>query len=239
MLDLDVSGMMERLRGMDLREPAARLTAVTDVMRPVMGEILAGTPVDTGRLRRGYAMAANAAGLGPAMVNIIKPTKYGHLAVGALFRQIGHFERQVKTLEQIAAGGKSGRGGWYQREFISPQQARSRIGAARRRLVRAKEELAKHHNRAITIGAMARAGGNTGNRLATTVREKIYGGSGRLIHTDTFTGFQIHNLEPHATIIEHNTGSVKEALTKAKAFRIRRVGRKYLAQLEGRKAGAA
>lgn len=230
MLQLDATKLYQKVRTYEQRSPGARLEAAREVMAPLMAEIVALTPIDTGRLAAGYAQAANAAGLGPIAVPPIQPSKRAEEAERKLEEQIKYFQKVVEQLDRIIAAG----GGQFQGKGIDRSTATRRRATAQRRVQRAQKQLEKwlgSNDRGIVIGLFFAAGGTTGNQVATTVREDVKGGTGSAVVTQFFSGYRIHNLEPHATLVERNTGTVKAALNGAKAFRIKRVGRKYLASI--------
>lgn len=188
-----------------------------DVVQGVMTAIITNVPHDTNRLKRGYAMAANQANLGPFPVPDVQASKYRKDLGNRLSYQIAKFENSVAFWERIIQTrylSKGRKGKWL-------RDAQSKKRTAEKRLARAKEEADKFGatDSALVIFRSSKSG------LTMTVRDKVYGGEGREISRPGFHGYQIHNLEPHASIVEKNTRVVAKALADGKALGLKMKGR--------------
>lgn len=214
-LKADNRQLRRKLGALDRNTPAASAAALKGVMGGAMDEIIRGTPVDTARLKAGYAQAANAAGLGPFPVPAIKESKNYGAAVDKLTDQLAFWQRIVDRYEREGRTDK-----WYRRAVRTRDQAAA--------------QLAKLTKTSVVVGLFANAGG-PGRRLKTTVRDKVYGGTGEFRMVGGMPFYRIHNREFHATFVErgqkgNSRGNyvVKTALTKARAFGVRRHRGKFL-----------
>lgn len=202
---------------------------------------------DTNRYVRGWALANNMAGLPSIPVPQIVPSKYAETYLKILGDQVDTFSMRAAQLDRLIEDrfrrtGRPMRGVYYRE--LSGKLERTLV-----RLEKAREELrkaARRHELKIPdylfMGLYNKGGiytpikgvnskGKTARQLVS-IRTKVYGGDGRMVVTDTATIFQLHNREPHATLVEHRWGYVWVALRFARSTGIRQMGKRYVSGME-------
>ncbi len=203
---VDTSGLRRKLRGIGGNAERARRVALTEMLTPAMASIINESPRDTHRLVRGWMMAANGAGLGSYALPPIRPSQFQGL-VGARRR----LERQAQRWSAIVAR--------YERQNRTKDKWYRQAVRTRDRAV---EELAKLDDTSLVIF------GGRGRRLNITVRNKVYGGRGEMLNAGGRTFVRLHNLEPHASIIEKRNRAVRAALAGLRSMGVRRYGKSYM-----------
>lgn len=206
---LDDSGLRAKLARYRRNAPAARLEVLEHATRELVSEVVANEPRDTNRLVRGYMLAANQAGVGNFAVPAVKEGSFLKSAniQQRLESQLARWDRIVQSYER-----KGRRDKWYNRAVKTRDRAR--------------EELAKLDPTSIAI-----FGNSKKRRLDVTVRNKVYGGKGFRSHVAGRTFITIHNLEPHASIVESRNRVVRSAQSRMKAFGVKRYSRAYLRRM--------
>lgn len=218
---LDISGLKKRVDSMLAKSADAAGLSVESLMNPVMRQIVGEVPVDTHRLQRGYAMAANQAGLGPFPVPAVNPSKWRDKVNMETAAQIDRFERAVKYWKNIiqyryvAKGRSTGKG--Y-------TDALKKLAMYEKRLRKA-QIIAARFGFGLESIAIYRSS-KTG--ITVTVRDKVYGGEGKRVQVPGFNGVEIHNLEPHASIVESYDHTVRDAFAAAKGTGLVRFKNSYL-----------
>jgi hypothetical protein len=172
----------------------ARTAALTTAMDLAASEILAKTPVDTHRLKRGFVMAFNEMGLKPRPVPEITESKRKWKKQRKLVRQLLFLDFKVKTME--AVGPLDPGATKILRKYIQWRQ-------------RALEELEKFAGDSIIAI-------NKGRGVEITVRNKVYGGRGAVVQGDGVTRLEGVNLEAHASIRERTNRNVVSSLSSLK-----------------------
>ncbi len=206
----DISKLKARIASYTANMADARMAALVVAVNPAATEILAKTPVDTHRLKRGFAMAFNQMGLPPRVVPEISESKRKWKKQKKLVRQLMFLNFVVSQFEQKFPLDR-GETKLYQKYY----QWRDR----------AKEELEKFSGDSIVVI-------NKGRGVEITVRNKVYGGRGAVIEGDRFTRLEGVNLEPHASIRERTDRNVTTALASAKGVGgVKTTRGKYLAAI--------
>ncbi|MEM1185218.1 MAG: hypothetical protein AAGI53_09475 [Planctomycetota bacterium] len=259
--DRNFRAIMAALRKARARVGAKTLRAGAEVFVDVVTEI---TPRDTNRLVRGWVLAANDAGLDIRAVPPIRPSTRRDQWLEALTEQVDYWQGKVKRFAGLRE--------LYEREDRAnplkkdgtPRKRRTRqpyyrklgrrLRQAERRLGRAEEELAKAAESEGFLffdrGGFAFGSGSytkSGLRKLTSVRDQLYGGTGEVRHVNRKTYLRLHNLEPHATLIERNAKfghPVRTAMGVAKQLGVRRMSRKAVRELrqvqaEARRGGGS
>lgn len=194
--------------------------SVIDLMNPVMRQILDKTPTDTNRLKRGYAMAANDATLGPFSVPKIQPSKYRGQLNDRFAIQIIRFENMVTFWERLIYNRYTSKN----RHDKWERDAERKLRVARKRLARAQQEAAKFGFTPEAIAIFR----SSKNGLTITARTKMYGGVGKRVQVPGFNGVEIHNLEPHASIVESYKHAIRDAFATVSGSGLVRFKNSYL-----------
>jgi hypothetical protein len=204
--------LVQKLRRIDARTTEGAKVVLKTALGDAMTRIITRQDRDTNRLVRGYAMAANAAGLGPFPVPDVVRSKRYEEALARLEQQLAWWQSNVE---------------WFERKGLTNHKGYRRAVRVRDR---AKEELEKLTGTSVVIGLYSSAGGKgkSGRRLRTTVRAKVYGGTGELRLVAGRPYYRIHNREPHATIVEKRNRLVATSLAELRAYGVRRQRRNFL-----------
>lgn len=222
-LSLDISGLKKRVDSMLRKAEDAAGLSVNALMEPVMRQIVENVPVDTHRLQRGYAMAANQAGLGPYPVPSVTTSKYRDKVIGEMAAQIDRFEKSVAYWKGVLQNRYISKG----REGKWKRDAEKKVRMYEGRLRKAQIQAAKFgfSPEAIAIYRSSKTG------LTVTARDKVYGGTGKRVKVPGFNGVEIHNLEPHASIVESYDHTVREAFASARGSGLVRFQNTYLKRI--------
>ena len=209
--------------------------------------------------QRAFNAAAGSAACGDLAVTVdsIRRSKYRGEFVRILAAQHDDMLRRFK-----AKAGRLDR--WYDSKgrkhdawYASEQRKLERLG---RSIDRASEEIDKliaddaEGGTAILMKNVSWAGIARGNKLANvdlsteqaalktrlaTVRTKVYGGTGRVVGTGGLKWYcQLHNLEPHARVVEWRFHTVAKARSLVGSFGVRRVGRAMVERIAAAANGA-
>lgn len=223
---------------------ARRLAAIRAALGPAMRSVTLKMPTDTNRLVNSYVIGSHAVGLAE-FVGPIRPlqrSKYVDKQEAAVERQVDGFKsrvvywrKQVALLERAVAKHGSAAtiylNGQRQDSFGNRlADARKRLAKAQKNVERAQREAEKwgRAEHAIVIGTFAP---RRGRAIGTQVIEKVYGGTGRIVHTAESTMVTITSLEPHAAIVEARDHIVRDAKAGLRAVGVRTVGRKVAGEL--------
>lgn len=197
-----------------------------DQAREFVQFVVTAAPKDTNRYARAWAMAGNAAGLGPFPVPEVRESRFWAQNRERLLNQVNRMQDSVDFWTRIIAEryDKQGRRGKWRSDAVR------KLARAERRLRRAREELEKfmraEGGAAILIGRAGKAG-----NLKLTVRHKIYGGTGREFMVAGRTFIQLHNREAHARIVERRHRLVARGMALARELGVRTYGRSYIERL--------
>jgi hypothetical protein len=219
MLRVDVRPLQERIAFARRRIPGARAEALRSAVRTGLRAVLAVSPRDTLRYSRAWAMAGNQAGVGPFAVPSVQRSRFAEqwadrLAVQTIEQWqrlkrarllLDSNERALRNAEAAIANGR--RGKEMRLRLIELRRTNAKLRRwekeAEEKWKQSKEELdlyAASGGQAVVIFGKRRT--KTGRQRLTTVRPKIYGGSGREHHTPEASRIDVRNLEPHARIVE-------------------------------------
>lgn len=199
------SSMMRRM-------PEVRRAAAFKMLNVVQAAFATLTPEDTGRLRRAWLEATGAAGAELRPLPVLRPS----LKAGGIYRRI--VGQWVKTRQARAAlekkfaflyppGAKVGRSGRQMEKDIMRLTARE---------ARMKEEVDKFLP--VRDGPVIMIGGRGLNPMAT-VRTTVYGGTGSMVESQSgVIIMQLHNKEPHASIVAANTGMMRKVTAYTRAL---------------------
>lgn len=195
---------LRRRSALSMRDlSAAHRRALESAVGPAMAEAAKRAPRDTGRYRRGAAMAANAAGQS-VRVPRVGPSRLAAKYQSILESQIVVFEHELS--EAMIAEAKSTASG------VRRDRLRKRVERARKRIQRSREELAAYQSSGGTALVMEAGKG----RRLTTVRTRLYGGTASFRSRDGESVLAARNREPHASIVESRIPIVETTL-RAKA----------------------
>lgn len=205
--------------------PSAERVAIGHGVAAFTRHLLERSPYDTRRFRRAYAMAANDLGLGPFFVEAVRPSQRAFRRE-RLANQVQKWQFIVDRYE------RSNRTQYKGVKRTGPNEGYLR---ARKIRDRAAKILADFD--ALDEGARGTAliiGGRKGRGVGqlASLRTRVYGGRGRWVDAPQGVYAQVHNREPHASIVQRNTRVVSEALRAARAVsRTRRVSNAYVRRL--------
>lgn len=219
-LNFDDSLMQFRMARVLANRRDARSVALRVLVETFVADVVKNSPVDTHRFKRAYQMAGNDLGVGPYMVDSVKPGRYN-----ANLRRLQNQVRQYEYFKQRAE--RSGRTMYKGVKKVGIDQ---NYVLVLQRLRRARQELAKLEEGgpgSIVIGGRGR--GKYG--VLATVRTKVYGGSGQWIISGDTTIARVHNREAHASLVQRNTRVVSNALWKTGRYGTKRVQQKYVKQV--------
>lgn len=215
----EFASRMERLQR---QVPQVRDKAIKESVRHGSIWIVKEAPKDTRRFIRGVAEAANAAECGPVPIAQVRRSSRHDEYVEQLEDQVLRWQDSVQRLQD-------------RRDFLYPngppkRRGRSSLYAklereidkAERVLMRAREELQK----ATDGEAILLFGYGPGfirqqkGRKLSTVRDKVYGGTGRFISDRYAAWAELTILEPHAKFVERKHQLFFRAVGVTRAYGI-------------------
>lgn len=226
------TAMMERLRFMRTQGPKGRMAAARFLTSGVIAEVRRTAPRDTNRYLRGWLQAAADIGLVVALPPLLK-SKHREELAKVLALQVTMINKRLAFLTQRKAE-------WYP-ESRRPDRYSRKLD---REIERQYERLEKARDQARRFGmdenaivmmrgtSAALAGYQKelrGDALMATVRDQVYGGSGRIIDGSTATVILLHNKEPYCRAIEKRHQVWAKALNSVKMFGMQQAGAKYIA----------
>ncbi len=221
---------------------------------------------DTRRYVRGWQMAGRDLGVWD-VVEPVRPSASAERHIETLEKQIARLEKSIGILEKDAKEKRRLFDLWFtsRGRKVTPKGRQMLRRAARAEdrakvlyelLGRAERELEKYLASPGAIvfyaarGARSRAKANldgtkrkSTRRRLTTVRDKVYGGTGRIIFSGATARVTLHNKEAHTSLVERRYHTVREARRVAQQTApARRLGAKALGELgleggSGRSAG--
>lgn len=234
---------MMRKRGYAARE--AYIMAMGSVF---VNHVVKASPVDTHRYVRAWMQAAEGAGLKVGNLPKITPTKRRAAIEAILAAQLRATREQYRLEEfKLAVYEQADREGKQRPKIGYYNKLVNRIYEAKARAEAARQELYKWVGNENAIAMMRGSGAALngyqrnikGTALNLTVREKIYGGRGRLIRGNTRTGIRLHNLEPHCMVVERFKGPVRRGRAAMSAAGLQKLKPEYVAQLTRNTRGFA
>lgn len=222
--------------------PMVALAGLKQVGNAFGRALITLSPADTNRYRRAWAIAANEAGVGPFAVPEVVPSKYNERLKERLELQAERWQRIAEDKRKSAEYwqrvyenryAREGRRGKWERDCAAKRDKAAKIAEkAAKVAARAREEADMIRPDSIVIwGRRKKAPGGKGylsaaedlriGRLAT-VRVKVHGGTGYVVATSRGGYIILHNLEPHASIVEKNSRVVSRASAQVRRPGIRR-----------------
>lgn len=194
------------------------------------------SPIDTHRYVRGWMEAARGAGVRVgALPPIVNSRKKDQIAE-ALVKQVNLTRKREGSLINA-------RKLWYE-DANRPRRGyyfklERKIQKAGERARRAEEELQKFLQTTGGIAMMRGSGAAlngyqrmiTADALNLTVRDKIYGGRGRILKGGAVTGVMLHNLEPHCRVVEKYRRPVARAKAALSAAGLQKLKPEYVKRL--------
>lgn len=241
------SGLDRLIARLDKAGPRAAEMAATAVASDVVGFMLTIAPRDTNRYARGWAQAGNKAGAGPFPLPPVIKSAYADKLAARLDTQLVRYQKMLDSQQRYFNY-------WdllYQRRYVE----KNRTGKWARDAQRKRDAVAKKLDRLKELVERAKAAvemfdkGNVDGALViwgkgakqvknplafsrqATVRDKIYGGDGRMFKADGRVFITIHNLEPHSSIIEKKHRVLARAMARARTTGLQRMSRKALAEI--------
>lgn len=203
-LRVDTSAFDRRMDRVLQRHNEARVVATKALAGDVATEVYHEARRHTNRYVIGVAMAANQAGVATlAVPPLVASTRFEFF-----LEKLTDQYRKWKNLEEL-----------YTRAGRTGEKYFQKI---RRRVAQTERELQKFDETALVIGT------NKKNyHHIITVRNKFYGGAGRVVQSGSATLVQLHNKEPHASILESKYGYFRKAIAATKGRARGSRGKKY------------
>jgi hypothetical protein len=222
---VDASRAKAKMRALIEAGPASRRAAVVEMTRLIMVKVMATAPRDTNRYVRGWAQAANSAGIGSFPVPRVIPATHRDAILTALSEQrdfwqflVDRYERQGRKDRQQAL-------------------AQRRLDQAQKQLEKFWEAQQSGGGAVVAINLRINAKGQTYSPYRTGGRNirvihKIYGGSGRIINLGEGAGtvVHLHNREAHASIVESNQRILGRAYASFRGTGLMKVKAAYLSK---------
>ena len=200
--------------------PKGRRAMMIEVTGTAAVNIVRRWPKDTGRSNRAWAEAARKAGIAsPPMTTLKKSRDSDAIQV--------RLEYQVSKWEGIVRNYGDRRDKHYRKAVRIRDRARETLA-----------NFLAAEDPAILIGGR-KVTKRFGVSNLASVRTTVFGGTGRIIEHQGETIVEMHNKEPHASIVERRTKVVGTELRKMRREQnIRRASKKYLREVDA-KARAA
>lgn len=247
-----MEGLRRKLHAAERAGPAASVEALRVLGRAFGGAVLATSPTDTNRYKRGWAQALNAAGLGPVAVPEITRSRLADELKARLELQLERFEARAEKKKKAAEYwqkvyanryARAGRKDRWERDCAARRDRAAKDAAtARKQAERAAEQLRLFDPRGLVVWGRRGKGGKLTLGEVATVRTKVYGGRGVVVGTGSGAYLLLHNLEPHASIVESSDRVVARAFSAVKRPGVTRRARDAAArriQRDWRRAGTS
>lgn len=226
MASVDNSGLKRKLAELERAGASASVASLKVMGREFGISILSLAPRDTNEYARDWAMALNAAGVGPFTVPDLRKSGFADRLIVRLENQVSKYQAIANQKERSAAFwrrvyenryAKTGRKGEYERDCRAKlQRAEARAKKSLQLLAFSKEQLELlrasdgagiviwGRSRKDADGNVIASGGDDLRRGAlASVRTRAYGGTGRIIQGVGDEVYLIlHNKAAHATIVE-------------------------------------
>jgi hypothetical protein len=241
---VDYSAFRARMAAMRKRGNSAREAFLLAVGISFVQAVVKFSPRDTHRYVRGWMQAARGAGIRTDQLPAIVQSKKRDKIIEALTRQVSLTRaaegRLRATMELWYVQANRPRRGYY-------HTLQRKIEKAAERSARAEEELKKFLQATGAVVMMRGSGAAlngyqrqlSGDAINLTVRDKVYGGRGRLTSGSTTSGLMLHNLEPHSRVVEKYRGVVRRARAALGAAGLQQLKGEYVGRLasDARTAG--
>lgn len=193
----------------------------------VFGEqVLNRSPVYTGRYKAAEAQSLNAVGVGPFPVQAIarpKRSKWQDSVDRRLAKQVAFW---TKRSAEIVAKGEHQRIGKKGKVLKGESKV---YRNAQKKLALARKYQAEWYASDKTAAVLNLK--SPSYDKMTRAMQKVYGGTGTIIEGSGQTVMQLHNREPHASIVESKRGLHRTALATATGGLLATVGRSYVKRI--------
>lgn len=239
-IKVNVANFQRRMDGMKARGFLAREAYVLAMGSVFVNNVLKFSPVDTHRYVRGWMQAAQGAHLKVGELPQITPTRRKHAIQEILSRQMKYTREQQRLEEfKLAAYEQADREGKQRPRIGYYHKLVDRIHTAQERAERARQELYKWVGSDSAIAMMRGSGAALngydrnikGTALNLTVREKVYGGRGRMVRGSSRAGLVLHNLEPHCKVVERWSKPVARGKAALNVAGLKKMKPEYVGQL--------
>ncbi|MBL8762320.1 MAG: hypothetical protein JNL50_13570 [Phycisphaerae bacterium] len=214
-IKLKIDGWKKRYAAIEAQRGMHRRTLTIMRAEKLLAAIERLARRDTNRYVRGWMQAGTGAGLRVGVMPPLQKSKRRDEFLRKL-------DDQVRLWRGVAERKQAVLRDWYTRKNRRPdafsRKLTSEINKAERRAARAEDELRKF----LTAGTSAVLFFDAGafverfnKRKLSTVRDKVYGGTGRVVDSPFGTFILLHNKEPHPTILERRFRTVATAKATA------------------------
>lgn len=252
-LKVNTRGLSRLLRDMERAGPAASLEAVKVMGREFAKVVLVLSPTDTHRYKRGWSEAINTAGIGPVSVPAIQKSQYAEKLLDRLEIQVDRFAARMENRRKAAEYwekvyqnryARPGRKGQWERDCATKRdRAVKNYEIAQKQHARAVEQVKNFDPMGLVIWGRESTDGKLRMREVHTIRTKVYGGTGVTVARAGSAFIVLHNLEPHASIVEKQHRVVARAFAAVRRPGVRRTAgnaavRSMLKQLRRRNVAA-
>ena len=215
----DLRGLQAKLGRYRTNSPEGRLAGARELARVMVDNLLVLTPIDTGMLRNGWRLAAQAADLGTYPREPQKESRFVRQWVRNLSKQYRRWDAKLRSAIERGDGPK---------EIKRLQRLRDKAFFQLGRFFEERENLNQD----------ARVVWSGGRNLNFTVRTKSYGGTA-VIHNDGNTAtVLLKNREPHASMVERQKRPVAKASAIARQVAKAKVRRLVLRKIKKGEPGA-
>jgi hypothetical protein len=234
---VDYKAFAARMKRLRKNGASAREAYIVAVATSFLQNVVKFSPRDTNRYVRGWLEAGRGIGLSTSELPAIVNSKNRDKIVEAMVQQVGLLRRKEAKLMGV-------RKLWYE-DSNRPRRGyfhtlNRNIEKATARAERAEEELRRFLAATGAVVMMRTTGAAlngyqrmlSGDAVNLTVRDKVYGGRGRIIRGNFVTGVGLHNLEPHCRVVEkyrRPAGRARVALAQAGLQKLKPVYVKRLA----------
>jgi hypothetical protein len=235
-VEVNYSAFKARMARMRKRGFKAREAFTLAMGAVFVQNVVKMAPVDTHRYVRGWMQAAAGAGIPTGNLPMITQSRRRDELVNVLVKQVNAVRAQQARLEGrmelwYDKAGRPKRGYYH--------KLRAQIEKAKFRAQRAEDELSRFLASTGAVVMMRKHGAAlngyqrfvSGDALNVTIRDKVYGGRGRLIRGNTQSGLALHNLEPHCRVVEKYKHPVARARAALSAAGLQRMKPVYVSQL--------
>lgn len=199
--------------------PVEAVKAVRDGVAGVVHRVLETGRRDTNRYVRGWALAGAEATKQAFPTPAVVESKRAQQILGRLVEQLEYWTFIVRRYERQ---GRTDR--WYN------QAVRRRLSA-----IKQIEKFSSGGGASIAFDLYSYQRARDGRAL-TTIRNKIYGGSGRTLLLGEKVFVEIHNKEPHTSVVEYRWGTLAKASFEFRGLGMRKYGKKFVTNV-ARKSG--
>ena len=221
--------------------PKSRTQAALAMVEQMAGALDERSPKDSNRYVRAWLQAVNDLGI-RVPIPVLRVSKHRKELAEVLALQVSKIAAHRARL----AGQKEH---WYDRVQRKPDKFYRKL---ERGIRKADERLAKAQEQAraceldenaivMMRGSSAALAGYqrhlSGDALMATIRQKVYGGAGRLANTQTATIILLHNMEPYARALEKRHHVFRGAADEVRHLGMRRVGAKFFGKLAAESGG--